>query len=198
MKLIVGLGNPGSKYETTRHNVGFLAIDRLIDRWHATGPASKFNGQIFQATFQGEKLCLVKPQTFMNLSGECLGRLYAFYQCQPEDLIVLHDDLDVDAFTLRLKKGGGTGGHNGLKSIDAHLGQPHTGYYRIRIGIGHPSRLEGKESRIPVEDYVLSPYKDQDLHDLDPFLDEVAEATEEILKGKIQEAMNKYHRNKAI
>src|SRR4051794_16113943 len=138
MKIVVGLGNPGPKYETTRHNVGFLAVDRLIDEWKATGPASKHQGEVYQADVRGEKVLLVKPETFMNLSGRCVAPLMVFFKCKPSDLIVIHDDLDLIPFALRIKTGGGTGGHNGLKSLDESLGAGQNGYHRIRIGIGHP------------------------------------------------------------
>ncbi|MBI2711465.1 MAG: aminoacyl-tRNA hydrolase [Bdellovibrio sp.] len=199
MKLIVGLGNPGPQYETSRHNVGFLAIDRLIDAWHASGPINKAHGLVYQAEHQLEKVLLVKPQTFMNLSGKCVGALFQFYQCKAEDLVVIHDDLDLDPFVLRLKTGGGTGGHNGLKSIDASIGKENIDYHRIRIGIGHPARLSENETRRRTHspsDHVLGLFDDLELKELDSVLDEVVYATEEIVKGQIKSAMNKLHRKK--
>ena len=196
MKIIVGLGNPGFKYETTRHNVGFLALDRIIDKWSASRPSLKYQGEIFSASFEGQKVTLVKPQTFMNLSGRCVSQLYHFYQCEPQDLIVIHDDLDLPPLTMRLKIGGGAGGHNGLKSLDESLGKEQTGYLRIRIGIGHPSTVGEKMSRISPADYVLLPFTDQELSELDPLLDDVTAAVEQILRGEIQTAMNKYPRSK--
>jgi PTH1 family peptidyl-tRNA hydrolase len=195
MKIIAGLGNPGPKYETTRHNVGFLAVDRLVDHWKASGPNSKSGGEVFQASFENESILLVKPKTYMNLSGRCIGPLVHFYQCKPEDLIVIHDELDLPAMTLRLKTGGGTGGHNGLKSIDEHLGKGQLGYHRIRIGIGHPSTA-GLNRNVSPADYVLMPFQDEELSALDSVLNDVIGATEEILRGRIQTAMNKYHRSK--
>jgi PTH1 family peptidyl-tRNA hydrolase len=199
MKLVVGLGNPGPKYETTRHNVGFLALDRLIERWKAVGPVQKNQGEVFQATLQGEKVCLVKPQTYMNLSGQCVGHLFNFYQCQPEDLIVIHDDLDLNPLVLRLKTGGGAGGHNGLKSIDENLGQNQTGYHRVRIGIGHPSRIVDRSSHLSKcspASYVLMPFLDEELEKLDSLFDQMSEAVEQILGGKIQAAMTQVNRQK--
>lgn len=204
MKIIAGLGNPGPKYEVTRHNIGFLAIDRLIDRWSASGPTTKYQGELYQATYnnqgKSEKVILVKPQTFMNLSGRTIAPLYSFYQCTPADLIVIHDDLDLDPMVLRLKTGGGAGGHNGLKSIDETLGKDNTGYHRIRLGIGHPSRPvvgdDGKPTRngrISPADYVLQCYGDEELKRLDPLLDNVVDVVGMILQGQIQTAMNKYH-----
>ena len=191
MKIIVGLGNPGAKYETTRHNVGFLALDRLVDQLHASGPITKYDGLIYQA----DKVLLVKPKTFMNLSGRCVAPLFQFYQCRPEDLIVIHDELDLPSMAIRLKTGGGTGGHNGLKSVDESLGKDNTRYHRIRIGIGHPARLTPPSSR-PPGDYVLDPFSDEELKALDSVLDDVADAAQEILNGNIQAAMTKYHRAK--
>ncbi len=195
MKIIAGLGNPGPKYEITRHNIGFLAIDRIVQRWKASGPIQKNSAQIFQSSFQGETVCLLKPQTFMNLSGKAIGAFFSYYQCKPEDLIVIHDELDLPPLTFRLKTGGGTGGHNGLKSIDEYLGKENTKYHRIRIGIGHPS-LSLKTARLAPADYVLQPFDEQELVRLDPILDETTQAAEEILSGHIQAAMNKYHRTK--
>ena len=191
MKLIVGLGNPGPKYETTRHNVGFLAIDRLVERWKATGPNSAHQAEIYQATVAGEKVFLVKPQTFMNVSGQSVGPLSKFYKCTPEDLIVIHDDLDLKALVLRLKTGGGTGGHNGLKSLDAHLGAASTGYHRIRIGVGRP-HLD--KPGISTVDFVLQQLSDSELRDLDKTLDDAAVAVEKIIQGDIRGAMNEYNK----
>jgi peptidyl-tRNA hydrolase, PTH1 family len=194
MKMIIGLGNPGPKYETTRHNVGFLAVDRLVDQWKASGPISKFQGEIFQTDWKGEKIILAKPLTYMNLSGKCVGSLVQFYQCKPEDLIVIHDDLDLKPFTLRIKTGGGTGGHNGLKSIDESVGKDKCGYHRIRIGIGHPSAPE-INLRISPADYVLQQFSDQELSKLDTLLDEVVQVSEDLIQGKIQAAMTRFNRN---
>ncbi len=199
MKIVVGLGNPGSKYETTRHNVGFLAVDRLVEKWKAQGPQVKNQAEIYQASLQGEKILLVKPQTFMNRSGISVAPLFQFYQCDANDLIVIHDDLDLAPLTLRLKTGGGAGGHNGLKSIDESLGKNLNGYHRVRIGIGHPARLVDSPrdwSKLSPADYVLMPFTDDELARLDPLLDEVADAIEEIIQGKIQAAMTRVHRQK--
>lgn len=192
MKLIVGLGNPGPKYETTRHNVGFLAVDRLIDEWKATGPLEKNQGEVWQAQVAGEKILLVKPQTFMNLSGRCVAPLAAFYKCEPQDLIVVHDDLDLESMVLRVKTGGGTGGHNGLKSIDECLGGANNGYHRMRIGIGHPARLG---LRIGVADYVLQPLNDDECVELDRLLDKLVRAAELLVRGDARAAMTQYNRS---
>ncbi|OFZ55324.1 MAG: aminoacyl-tRNA hydrolase [Bdellovibrionales bacterium RIFOXYC1_FULL_54_43] len=189
MKIIAGLGNPGPKYETTRHNSGFLAVDRLVDAWKAQGPAKSNQGEVYQASVKGERVLLVKPQTFMNVSGKCVAPIFKFYKCSPEDLIVIHDDLDLPAGTLRLKTGGGTGGHNGLKSIDASLGNDLTNYHRIRIGIGRPA----PGSPVSAVDYVLQPFSDEELQQLDSVLDKAEEAARKMIEGDVLGAMNEFN-----
>jgi peptidyl-tRNA hydrolase, PTH1 family len=193
MKLVVGLGNPGPRYETTRHNAGFLAVDRLVDAWKAQGPNDAFEGEVWQASVAGEKVYLIKPQTFMNLSGKTVGPIFKFYKCTPEDLIVIHDDLDLKPLALRIKTGGGTGGHNGLKSIDSHLGSAMTGYHRIRIGIGKPAFYNRTQSTV---DFVLEQFLDEELSRLDPLLDEVTAATELLIRGEAARAMNQFNVDK--
>jgi PTH1 family peptidyl-tRNA hydrolase len=136
----------------------------------------------------------------MNLSGRTVGPIFSFYQCDPTDLIVIHDELDLDPMVMRLKTGGGAGGHNGLKSIDEALGKEKTGYYRVRLGIGHPARpVQGadckltRNGRISPADYVLQCIDDEEIKNLDPLFDDMAAAIELILQGQIQTAMNKYH-----
>jgi PTH1 family peptidyl-tRNA hydrolase len=191
MKLIVGLGNPGLQYETTRHNVGFLAIDRLADVFSARGPQKESQGEIYETSIAGEKAILIKPQTFMNNSGKCVGPIYKFFKCAPEDLIVIHDDLDLHTHALRIKTGGGTGGHNGLKSIDAHLGAESTNYHRIRLGIGRPNPAE---TQISTVDWVLQPFRDEELNDWDKIFDDVVQVIRLLADGKAIEAMNKFNK----
>lgn len=197
MKIIVGLGNPGSRYETTRHNAGFLAVDRLIEAWHA-GPAKKQSGGLtYQAQSpSGEKVLLVKPETFMNLSGQCVGPIVGMYKIEPTDLIVLHDEIDLPAMQLRIKTGGGSGGHNGIKSIDQALGSAwvaqRTGYHRVRIGVGHPARLDPPRAQSPA-DYVLERFTDQELTQLDGVLDQVVQAVDLLVRGEALKAMNQFN-----
>jgi PTH1 family peptidyl-tRNA hydrolase len=198
MKVVAGLGNPGPKYETTRHNAGFLAIDRLVDEWKATGPSESFDGELWHASVGGEKVILVKPLTFMNVSGECLGPLLKFYKCSPQDLIVIHDDLDLGPLVLRIKFGGGTGGHNGLKSIDQSLGGQQN-YHRVRIGVGHPRSLTPEQASASktarnVVDYVLQNFNDDELRQLDQVLDNVAQAVEMMIQGEATQAQNRFNR----
>ena len=136
MWLIVGLGNPGRDYALNRHNIGFLAVDVLADGATWSG---KFQGHIAECRLGTDKHILLKPQTYMNLSGESVGKAAHFYKIPPENILVIHDDLDLPLGKLRVKQGGGHGGHNGLKSIDAHLGKE---YWRLRLGIGHPGDKE--------------------------------------------------------
>lgn len=137
MWLIVGLGNPGNQYARNRHNIGFMAVDVMCELHGRFGAAkNKFTAELFDGTIDNEKAVLMKPLTFMNLSGQSVGEAARFYKVAPENIVVIHDDLDLEQFKTRIKKGGGHGGHNGLKSIDAHLGSQD--YWRIRIGISHP------------------------------------------------------------
>ncbi len=196
MKIIVGLGNPGPKYETTRHNIGFLAVDALVDLWGARGPLLRDQGEIYETKVGSEKVYLLKPLTFMNLSGRSVAPLFKFHKCAPDDLIVIHDDLDLDLFQLRLKTGGGSGGHNGLKSIDECLGSENLNYHRIRLGIGHPRRIG---SPMSPADYVLQAFSDEELKLLEDLLKKVAKASEFVMAGQMTRAMNEFNRpNKPV
>lgn len=192
--------------------MGFLAVDRLVDEWKAEGPVQKFGGEVFQAQYGREKIVLVKPQTFMNLSGRCVGPLVTFYKCEPEDIVVIHDDIDLEAFALRIKTGGGTGGHNGLKSIDENLGGGRNGYHRVRIGIGREAGAavggpagenpgenasgNGMKKRKSAADHVLEQFSDDELGTLDRLLDDVVKAVELILDGNVNGAMNSFNRRR--
>ena len=136
MKVIAGLGNPGSEYETTKHNVGFMFIDALAAHLGVTEWRGMFDACVAETRIEAEKVLLVKPQTYMNDSGRAIGPLLAWYKLAPEDLIVVHDDMDIPAGTVRIRKKGSAGGHNGIKSILAHVGDEH--FTRMRIGIGRP------------------------------------------------------------
>ncbi len=191
MKMIVGLGNPGPKYERTRHNVGFLAIDEMVSRWRAQGPTSREQGAVFQAEVGGEKVLLVKPMTYMNLSGRCVGPLFHFHKLNPTDLIVIHDELDLPPSSIRLKTGGGTGGHNGLKSIDEALGSGKNGYHRIRLGIGHPTALQ-----LPIApvDWVLQSFSASESRGLEEMLGFAVDAAELLVADKATQAMNSFNK----
>lgn len=145
-KLIVGLGNPGAEYAATRHNIGFMALDQIAP---SASWQKKFQGEIQHAELFTSACLLLKPLTYMNLSGQSVGEALRFYKLTPADVIVIHDDLDLQPGQIKVKQGGGHGGHNGLKSIDAAIGQD---YWRIRLGIGHPG------NRDAVTPYVLGPF----------------------------------------
>ena len=133
MLVIAGLGNPGGKYAGNRHNIGFMAVDAIYRR-HSFSPWSKkFKAEIAEGEIAGEKVLLIKPQTYMNLSGEAVGEAMRFYNLTPDDVVVLHDEIDLPPAKVRVKTGGGSAGNNGIRSIDAHIGN---GYHRVRLGVG--------------------------------------------------------------
>ncbi|HEX4192544.1 MAG TPA: aminoacyl-tRNA hydrolase [Stellaceae bacterium] len=167
MRLLVGLGNPGSRYAMTRHNVGFMAVDATAQRYRFPSFHGKFKGSISEGTIGVFKVLALKPETFMNLSGESVAAAARFYKIAPGEIAVIHDDLDLAEGKLRVKRGGGSGGHNGLRSIDEHLGED---YWRIRIGIGHPGRRE------LVESYVLQNFQSEERQWVDPLLGAIGEA----------------------
>lgn len=170
-RLVVGLGNPGPDYAATRHNIGFMAVDSLA--LPKTGWVRKFGGETRSATLDGVACLLLKPMTFMNLSGGAVAEALRFYRLQPEDVVVFHDDLDLLPGKVRVKQGGGAAGHNGLKSLDEHIGPA---YWRVRLGIGRPERKE------QVHDYVLAPFAKADQAWLAPLLQAVADALPAFLK----------------
>jgi peptidyl-tRNA hydrolase, PTH1 family len=165
MLIFVGLGNPGSKYENNRHNVGFMAADAIARR-HSFSPWSKkFHALACEGQIGGEKVLLIKPQTFMNVSGQSVGEAMRFYKLTPADITVFYDELDLAPGKLRVKRGGGAGGHNGIRSIDDHCGKD---YRRVRIGIGHPGAKE------LVTGHVLGDFAKADAAWLEPMLDAIA------------------------
>ncbi|MGE0282940.1 MAG: aminoacyl-tRNA hydrolase [Rhizobiaceae bacterium] len=182
MYVIAGLGNPGSKYANNRHNVGFMAADAIARR-HSFSPWSKkFQAEIAEGKLAGERVLLIKPQTFMNLSGQAVGEAMRFYKLEPSALTVLYDEIDLAAGKLRIKTGGGAGGHNGIRSLDQHLGP---NYRRIRIGVGHPGVKE------LVHGHVLGDFAKSDKTWLDPLLDVIADNADMIVKADDSGLMNK-------
>jgi len=149
MKMIVGLGNIGNQYAQTRHNVGFMIVDELAQQLNVDFQTSKFEAQVATAFQNGEKLLLVKPSTYMNDSGRAVGPLMAYYNVDPADLLVIHDDLDLPLGKVRLKQRGSAGGHNGIKSIISHVGDQQ--FKRVKVGIDHPQKMS-------VVDYVLGKF----------------------------------------
>ncbi|BBF13908.1 TPA: aminoacyl-tRNA hydrolase [Haemophilus influenzae] len=185
IKLIVGLGNPGEKYADTRHNAGEWLIERLARRFNVSlNPESKFFGKTARTLVNGKEVRLLVPTTFMNLSGKAVGALASFYRIKPEEILVIHDELDLPPGTAKLKQGGGHGGHNGLKDIVAQLGN-NNNFYRLRIGIGHPGH------RDLVAGYVLNKPSPADRNALEKVLDEATDCVEMIFRDGMVKATNR-------
>ncbi|MHB0800194.1 aminoacyl-tRNA hydrolase [Bacillus thuringiensis] len=185
MKLIVGLGNPGREYELTRHNIGFMAIDELAKRWNISLNEQKFKG-VFGAGFvNGEKVILLKPLTYMNLSGESIRPLMDYYKIDVEDFVVMYDDLDIPVGKLRLRMKGSAGGHNGVKSMISHLGTQE--FQRIRMGIDRP------KNGMKVVDYVLGRFTSEEIPDVNHSIEKAADACEEWLNKPFLQIMNTFN-----
>lgn len=186
LRLIVGLGNPGGEYEATRHNVGFWLVERLARQLKATlAPQSKFFGNAARA---GE-LWLLCPSTFMNRSGQSVAALARFYKIEPEQMLVVHDELDLPPGGLRIKRGGGTAGHNGLKDIQAQMGS--ADFWRLRVGIGHPRDSQSQQG---VADYVLHAPRKEEQESIDRALDRCLHAWPKLGSGDFAGAQAILHR----
>ncbi|MFC4713853.1 aminoacyl-tRNA hydrolase [Planococcus dechangensis] len=186
MKMIIGLGNPGKTYEKTRHNIGFQVIDRLANEWNAPLTQSKFKGMYGVVHRPEGKVMLVKPLTYMNLSGECIGPLMDYYNVDIEDIVVIYDDLDLPTGQLRLRQKGSAGGHNGIKSLIQHLGTQQ--FNRMRIGISRPP------VGMKVPDYVLARFGEQEQPLMADAVSKSAEACNYWLSKPFVEVMNEYNR----
>ncbi|EJF81108.1 Peptidyl-tRNA hydrolase [Bartonella doshiae] len=182
MWLIAGLGNPGLQYQNNRHNIGFMAIDAIYQRFSFSPWLKKFHAEISNGLINGEKIFLIKPQTFMNLSGQAICEALRFYKLDLKNCIVIYDELDLPPGKVRVKTGGGSNGHNGIKSIDTYCG---TDYNRIRLGIGHPGSKE------LVHQYVLGNFTKSDQEWLSSILDAVAKNIPFLIKGNNSLFMNK-------
>lgn len=181
MQLWVGLGNPGAKYAGNRHNIGWMAVDRIAGD-HGFAPwRGKFQGSLCEGTLGGEKVLLLKPETFMNLSGQSVGEAMRFYKLTPTDVTVFHDELDLAPGKLRVKTGGGHAGHNGLRSMHQHIGEA---YHRVRLGIGHP----GHKDR--VAGYVLSDFAKAEQDWLDDLMRGISDGAPALAKGDTGRFMN--------
>lgn len=177
MFLVVGLGNPDKQYASNRHNVGFMAADEIFRRYSFVAFSKKHQGLLADGTVDGTRVLILKPQTYMNLSGDSVLATAAFYKILPENILVIHDDLDLKFGDVRLKIGGGNAGHNGLKSIDGKIGKE---YWRLRIGIGRP------ENKDMVSDYVLSNFSKDEQKELDVLLEKIADGLPDFFeKGSI-------------
>src|SRR6056297_1203 len=188
MQLFVGLGNPGPKYATNRHNIGFMAVERIAED-HGFAPwRAKFQGEICGGRLGAEKVLLLKPTTFMNLSGQSVGEAMRFYKLEPGDVTVFHDELDLVPGKCRVKRGGGHAGHNGLRSIHAHIGAE---YGRVRLGIGHPGRKE------MVAQYVLQDFAKADGDWLDDLMRGISDGAPDLAAGHADKFQNAVARRMA-
>jgi len=182
--LVAGLGNPGREYAATRHNVGFMVADELARRLGGSWRA-KFSGDLAEVRLNGLRLALLKPQTFMNESGRSVGAAARFFKVEPEDLLVVHDEVDLEPGRLQARLGGGLAGHNGLRSVAQHLGTPEFG--RLRIGVGRPERGDPR----PVADFVLSEFSPE--LDVDSLVARAADAVESVATEGLEEAQNRFN-----
>ena len=185
MKLIIGLGNPGKEYDKTRHNIGFEAIDAIANAHNISVNKSKFKGLFGEGFIGTSKVILVKPQTYMNLSGESITAFISWYKVDPKDILVIYDDVSLSLGLLRIRQKGSAGGHNGIKSIIQHHGTNE--FQRIKIGVGE------KPQGWDLADYVLSRFSNSEMKLMDTTMEDVAGATQMIIEKGIQEAMNAYN-----
>ncbi|MFK0378048.1 aminoacyl-tRNA hydrolase [Pandoraea sp. NPDC090278] len=192
IKLIVGLGNPGAEYTATRHNAGFWFVDALAQQCGASLTSQKnFHGFAARTRVAGQEVWLLEPQTFMNRSGQSVVALARFYKILPDEILVVHDELDLLPGTVKLKRGGGSGGHNGLKDIAAHLTTPE--FWRLRLGIGHPRTLQPAGSQQQVADFVLKPPRKEEQEQIDDAMSRSLDIVDLVVKGEMEKAMMRLH-----
>jgi len=182
--LVAGLGNPGREYERTRHNAGWMVIDELARR-HGGSFRSKFDGQLAEVRLGELRLALLKPETYMNVSGKSISAARRFFKVEPDALLIVHDDVDLEPARLQVRDGGGLAGHNGLRSIAGALGTQD--FLRLRVGVGRP----GRGDRRPVADYVLSPFDPDE--DVDALISRAADAVETIATDGIEAAQQRFN-----
>lgn len=184
MKLIVGLGNPGREYNNTRHNIGFMCIDKIAEHFKLDFSLNKFNGSYAQINYKGEKIILLKPEKYMNLSGEVIRDFVNYFKIDIEDILIICDDLDTKVGTYRLRYKGSSGGHNGLKNIELNL---HTkDYKRIKVGISNNKTIDTK-------DYVLGKFTKEEIDLINPIINKMPEIIEDYLNLPFDNVMNKYN-----
>ena len=186
MYIIAGLGNPGKEYAGSRHNVGFMTLDELADRYNIDVREKAHKALIGKGMIEGNKVILVKPQTYMNLSGESIRSVMDYYKTEPSEFIVIYDDISLDVGQLRIRKKGSAGGHNGMKNIISHLGTEV--FPRIKVGVGE------KPKKYDLADYVLSRFSKEERAIMEEGYQKAVEAVEMILRGEMDEAMNKFNR----
>ena len=187
--LIAGLGNPGSRYENTRHNLGFMVVDELARRWNCPLTPGKWRAISGQTLWQGRRVVLLQPQTYMNLSGTAVREALHFFRIPVVKLLVIHDDLDMALARLKLVYGGGAGGHKGIISIGQELAD--TGFYRLKIGIGRPGKNDILPAQMPVDRFVLAPFSAEERAALDTRLDDIIAGIEDWSRGFPDKAMNR-------
>lgn len=189
IQIIAGLGNPGPEYETTRHNAGFWFVDNLAHRLNVSFNRDRsFNADVAKAKVAGSDVWLIKPQTYMNRSGQSVAALMRFYKLTAEQLLVVHDELDLMPGVIKMKKGGGTGGHNGLKDIQAHLST--SDWWRLRIGIGHPRELNLVQE---VADFVLHKPSKEHLSEIEKAIERGLDVMPQLLSGEVARAVAQLH-----
>jgi PTH1 family peptidyl-tRNA hydrolase len=185
MKLIVGLGNIGKEYENTRHNIGFMMIDKLLNYYNITQEKHKFGGCYFEFLYNGEKVIFLKPEKYMNLSGEVVGPFVNFYKINIDDILIISDDLDMPVGKIKIKYKGSSGGHNGLKNITLHLGTEE--YKRLKIGIANDKNMETK-------DYVLGKFTKEEKEILNSIVENMPNIFEDYMNLSFDNFMNKYNK----
>lgn len=186
MKMIVGLGNPGKEYENTRHNLGFMLLDEFVRKYNVSFDKEKFNSDYAMFSVNGEKYLLIKPKTYMNLSGEAVRKFYDYFNIDIEDILVIYDDLDTKTANFRLRNRGSSGGHNGIKSIIAHLSTEK--FNRLKIGIDRPT------NGMKVSDYVLGRFSKEEIIELEKIYANSNECIEDFSKMSFIDLMNKYNK----
>lgn len=182
MRLLVGLGNPGPRYAYNRHNIGFLALDDIVERQGLSGWRKRFQGEVAEGTIAGERVLALKPMTFMNESGRAVGEALRFHKLEPADVIVLYDEIELAPGKIRVKQGGGAAGHNGIRSVEAHIGPD---FWRVRLGVGHPG------VKHLVHPHVLSDFTAEEEAWLDPLLEAVAKEAPLLVKGDMAAFMSR-------
>ncbi|HBO83564.1 MAG: aminoacyl-tRNA hydrolase [Deltaproteobacteria bacterium GWC2_42_11] len=195
--LIIGLGNPGARYEFTRHNIGFLAVDYIADKAGISLSKKSHKAVWGKGNISGNDVIIAKPQTFMNLSGDAVRTIAGYFHIEAKDIIVIYDDIDLELGTVRIRKKGGGGGHRGMESVIEQLGAKD--FARIRLGIGRPER-RGQGSRVKGQedtaDYVLSPFSREEEDRLEEILNTTKDTVDTILKDGIDKAMNRFNKNR--
>ena len=185
MRLLVGLGNPGANYALNRHNIGFMALDAIANAFRFSAWRERFQGEMSEGTIDGDKVLMLKPMTYMNLSGQSVGEAIRYLKIAPADVIVFHDEIELPAGKLRVKLAGGSAGHNGIRSLDSHIGYD---YWRVRLGVGRPG---GPEDKARVKGHVLENFAKADADWLVPMMDAVVQALPILIAGDENKFMSK-------